>query len=95
MRTEEDAALIHQLSLTSSPFQNESTQFGCSGAVDRHLEVLEQFEAPARVEWPVVEEDRCALAPGSEENAGSGLGPAGVGGAPDPVGLAQIEPVNC
>ena len=48
-------------------------------------------EPARRLEWPVVEQHGGSAAPGPEEDARAGLGPTGVGGAPNDVTRVEVD----
>src|SRR3546814_10026207 len=63
------------------------------GTEHRHPVFLEQPDALGRIEAAVEEHHGSALAPRAEQDAGSGLAPTGVGGAPGHVVGPEALPV--
>src|SRR3546814_3115774 len=68
-------------------------QLGGGGTEHRHPVFLEQPDALGRIEAAVEEHHGGALAPRAEQDAGSGLAPTGVGGAPGHVVGPEALPV--
>ena len=73
-------------------FVDEVPELGGRAAEHGHTVTRDQGQPAHGIEAAVVEQYRAAARPGPEQDAGAGLGPAGVGRAPHQIVRLQIQP---
>ncbi len=82
-------AVARQVLLHQHPVDRRRRAEGRDRVLRQQIEHLGRVEGAGR---RLVDEERRAHGPGAEERGPGGLGPAGVGGVPVQVVLAQVEP---